>query len=313
MSIEPQIETTLSRALAFVLAAQSSDGAWTDWNLPPGPAQEWATANVGWRLSALLDTHREVLAERLERAADWLLNRPAGRAGWGYNRTLDGDADTTAQALLFLAALGRRRPPDAYAFLCSHQQSDGGFATYLPNPLVGSWGRSHAEVTPIALMALQTGPSGLAPTDLTRGLGWVCRAGRSDGLWNSFWWSTPLVATAASLTLLKAVGARELFTPTLADWTPRDSFETELLVSSTAQGATGRLESLTADLAARQEPDGSWQGSPVLRITSRTCDQPWDDESSTRLYADSRRLHTTAAAICGLARARAVLASGLPG
>lgn len=311
MSIESQLETALGRAVEFVLAAQGANGAWTDWDLPPGPAPEWTTADVGWRLSAVSDTHRAVLAEPLERAADWLLARPVSRAGWGYNRAVDGDADSTAQALLFLSAIDLPGPPEAYAFLGRHQQPDGGFATYLPDPLIGSWGRSHAEIAPVALLALLTAPGGLSAAALTRGLAWVCGARRDDGLWNSFWWSTPLVATSASIALLEAVGASAPVTPVLADRAPVDSLEAALLVASVAGGgATARLESLTVGLLGRQEADGSWRGAPMLRITSRDCERPWDDETPNRLYADPGRLHTTAAAIGAMSRARTALASG---
>jgi hypothetical protein len=59
-----------------------------------------------------------------------------------------------------------------------------------------------------------------------------------------------------------------------------------------------------------QNTDGSWRGTPMLRITARDRERPWDDHIPTRLYADPGRLHTTSAAIGALARARAGLESG---
>lgn len=313
MTLRREIAAAVSRGLDFLLAAQDAEGAWTDWALPPGPSPDWATAHIGLRLSGLGPPHRAALAEPLGRAARWLLSRHAAAGGWGYNRAVEPDADSTSQALLFLAAAGQSAPPEACAFLAHHQQPDGGFATFLPDALIGSWGISHPEITPVALLALRAHSGGLPADSLARGLAWLRSARRPDGLWNSFWWSTPLPATEASLALLAALQTPEPPPPVLVRWTPADSLEAALLLlslASTAAPSPG-LEQLARRLLADQNDDGSWKSAPALRITTRDCERPWDAAKPGPLYDDPQRLHSTATALAALSNATRMLAVGL--
>jgi len=311
MTLGAEIAAALSRGLRFVLAAQDAQGAWTDWALPPGPSPDWTTANVGLRLSSLGPPHRAALVEPLGRAARWLLSRHSADSGWGYNLTVEPDADSTAQALLLLAAAGQSAPPGTCAFLARHQQPDGGFATFLPDALTGSWGVSHSEITPVALRALRAHPGGLPQGSLARGLAWLHRARRPDGLWNSFWWSTPLPATEVSLAFLAALGTPEPPPPVLARWTPADSLEAALLLFITAPaGSRPRLEQLARKLLADQTDDGSWKCAPALRITARDCERPWEGTVSGPLFADPQRLHCTATALAALSKAHQALVGG---
>jgi hypothetical protein len=310
MKLGAEIAAALSRGLAFVLAAQDAQGAWTDWALPPGPSPDWTTAYVGLRLSSLGSPYRAALAEPLGRAARKLLSRQAADGGWGYNPAVEPDADTTGQAVLFLAAAGQPAPPGACAFIARHQQPDGGFATFVPDALTGSWGVSHPEITPVALLALRSCPGGLPQWNLDRGLAWLCRARRPDGLWNSFWWHGPLVATEAILAFHAALGRPEPPPSALARSIPADSFETALLVSIMATARpTTQLEQLARRLLADQADDGSWKSAPTLRITAHDCEQPWNAVAAGPLFADPQRLHSTATALAALWKAQRALAA----
>lgn len=312
MTLGAAIAAALSRGLGFVLAAQDAEGAWTDWALPPGPSPDWTSAHVALQLSSLGPPHRAAVAEPLGRAARWLLSRQAAGGGWGYNRVVEPDADSTAQALLVLAAAGQSSPPKACAFLARHQQSDGGFATFLPDALTGSWGHSHPEITPVALLALRAHLGGMPEGGLARGLAWLRSARRPDGLWNSFWWSSPLPATGVTLAFLAALGIPEPTPPALARWTPSDSLEAALLLSITAAaGPSSRLEQLAQMLLRDQANDGSWTSAPALRITPRDCERPWETAVAGPLFADPQHLHGTATAIAALSKAQRALAAGV--
>lgn len=309
MTFRGQIDAAVARGIEFVLAAQNADSAWTDWSLPPGRSPEWTTADVGRRLAGLAAPHRAPLAVSLGRAARWLASRQDDRGGWGYSTSVEPDADSTAQALLFLAAVGEPCAHEAYAFLSRHQRSDGGFATFLPSPLTGSWGLSHAEATPIALLALRTSPTELREHARARGVSWILDARRPDGLWNSFWWSTPLAATEVSLELFEALGVAGLAPPALLQWIPADALEGALLLSIIARdGPSPRLDKLTRELIAQQTDDGSWCGAPSLRIPSRDCDRPWEN-SQGHLYSDGGHLHTTVTALAAISAAWRVTGS----
>jgi hypothetical protein len=308
MTLDVEMTAALSRGLGFVLAAQDAEGAWIDWALPPGPSPDWTTAQVGLRLSGLGLRHNTALADALGRAARWLLARRTAGGGWGYNQAVEPDADSTAQALLFLAAT-QPAPLEACAFLARHQQVDGGFATFLPDALIGSWGLSHPEITPVALLGLRAYAGCLSEYSLARGLAWIRRARRPDGLWNSFWWSTPLVATEVNLAFLTALETPEPLPAALARWHPNDSLEVALLLSiAAAAGRSPRLEQLARRLLAEQLDDGSWKSTPALRITARDCERPWETAASGPLFADQQRLHGTVTALAALAKAQQALA-----
>ena len=304
-----QIDAALRRGLDFVLAGQAPDGSWTDWALPPGPSPDWTTAYVGFRLGALRAPHRAVVEAPLDRAAVWLCSRLRSD-GWGYSEAVEADADSTSLAILFLAALRAAAPAAAYVALRRHQRNDGGFSTFLPDELMGSWGSSHPEITPVAVLALRTGPGFLLATDEARALASIRRVRRPDGLWDAFWWESPLPACEANLACLAAVGRPEVPPEPLGRLTPEDPLQTALLLSlSAAREEPARLLGLADGLIASQSEDGSWRAAPSLRIPSRSCLRPWQAPGARPLYSDPRRLFTTATALAALGAARRVLAT----
>ena len=304
-----QIDAALRRGLDFVLAGQAPDGSWTDWALPPGPSPDWTTAYVGFRLGALRAPHRAVVEAPLDRAAVWLCSRLRSD-GWGYSEAVEADADLTSLAILFLAALRAAAPAAAYVALRRHQRNDGGFSTFLPDELMGSWGSSHPEITPVAVLALRTGPGFLLATDEARALASIRRVRRPDGLWDAFWWESPLPACEANLACLAAVGRPEVPPEPLGRLTPEDPLQTALLLSlSAAREEPARLLGLADGLIASQSEDGSWRAAPSLRIPSRSCLRPWQAPGARPLYSDPRRLFTTATALAALGAARRVLAT----
>ncbi|MEJ2652617.1 MAG: terpene cyclase/mutase family protein [Gammaproteobacteria bacterium] len=304
------IESAVYRGLGFILAQQDTEGSWTDWELPPGASSEWTTAYIGFRLSGLHTPFRQRISEPLDRAACWLLAHRFPNGGWGYNPTVESDADSTALAMIFLTSTHHEPPDDAYDYLRRFQQQDGGFSTFLQDGLMGSWGRSHAEITPVALLALQTHRGGLPDEILTRGLNWIHRMRRANGTWNSFWWSTPLPATEANLALLAALECPADMPPILQDREPDDNLQTAYLLSITAYAESDqRMYDLARFLINAQGQDGSWQSGPALRIPQRNCERPRGQLLSGPSFADPMRLFTTATVISALSKAHWIIVS----
>lgn len=299
----------MQQACDHLLAQQDVTGSWTDWNLPPGPASEWTTAYVGWRLRrAAWDRPR--VNPALAKAARWLQAHRHADGGWGYNSAVPSDADSTALGILFLTSLSQPAPASASECLRRFQREDGGFSTYQPDGLTGSWGRSHPEITPMAILALLSGQQAPRDPAIARGIAWIEAARRSDGLWDSFWWTGPLTASAANLACLAALGRSERPPQALASLCPSDPLQTAILLGIMAQAAcTLQVATLTADLLGTQEPDGTWCSVPALRITPRDCDRPSDSGDAGPLFADERRLFTTATVLYALSYARKTLAS----
>jgi hypothetical protein len=92
---------------------------------------------------------------------------------------------------------------------------------------------------------------------------------------------------------------------TLERMTPPNAFERALLLESlllTGGGADGEAETLLERLAAEQLSDGSWPSAPILRLANRTCWEPWTQQNAGRLYADPRRLFTSATVLRAMCR-----------
>jgi squalene-hopene/tetraprenyl-beta-curcumene cyclase len=294
---------SLTAARDYVLALQALDGSWTDWALPPGSSSIWTTAYVGWQLHGLRAQRRAAAAQSLGRAARWLRERQFRDGGWGYNETVGSDADSTSLGMLLLDAVGGGAPANAVEHLLGYQQSNGGFATYPAAGAAGSWAAPHADVTPVALLALLP-HLGVRDSRIRRGIAHVLQQQAADGVWQSFWWSSFAYATHASLALLRTVGSRGRHLVELADVDPDNAFETALLLSCELDvgGRGSAIERRIARLISTQQADGSWASVPMLRVTRRDCFEPWAEPDSGPLFADQHRLFTTATGLGALAR-----------
>ena len=298
----PAIEEAVRSCVGFLLDGRSNAGCWSDWDLPPGRSSMWTTAYVGLQISELPERVKAPAASALRAAAQWLQRNQLAGGGWGYSDVTGCDADSTAHAVLFLSRAGASIPAATYPRLLEFQQADGGFSTYGRGEGLGSWSNTHPDVSAIAARAVR--PVG-GPFE--RAVEYVLDRRTPDGLWNSFWWSSPLYATRASLVLLRVAGARLDLTPTrtaLQGMTAENAFERALLLDALdlCDGAPTRTDALAASLAEEQLGDGSWPSAPVLRITYRTCTAPWDALDAGELYADTDRLFTSATVLAALTR-----------
>lgn len=298
------IAEALAAGLEFILQHQHPDGSWSDWSLPPGPSDAWTTAYIGCHLSELPRPWRDHSTLAGRAAARWLVEHESYGGGWGYNASVGPDADSTAHALLCLSGAGIGVSRAARARLLEHQQVDGGFSTYTADAGLGSWGSSHPDVTAVAARALL----GSARAPVARAAGYLQRARREDGTWHSFWWSSPLYATAAALSLLRIVGDRGDTTrtyETISRMSVANAFERALLLrcrvlTGLPTGNRGRATALIDDLVSAQRSDGSWASTRMLRLTNRDCASPAPDADAGPLYADPERLFTTATVLGAL-------------
>jgi hypothetical protein len=291
--------SAVGRGIEFLCRRQHADGFWAEWALPPGESRAWTTAYVGWKLGTL--PRHLAPAAALGRAASWLAGAGFADGGWGYGPGTGPDADSTALALLFLGSRGRRSR-SALPILLAHQQSDGGFATYTRAWNHGAWTLSQPEVTATVLLALRDEPSAFEPAAAaTR---YLHAHRRADGLWPSYWWTSPLYATDVALAGLcddPAVTPDRVAAAVRAEATAT-AFDLALQVSCLRRlGDASGADVAAAALTARQLGDGSWPCGPVLRLTHRHVTEPWHAADPGPLFADHRRLFVTATAVAALA------------
>jgi hypothetical protein len=303
------LSQAIDGGLDFLLRGQHADGRFVDWAMPPGPASAWPTAYVGLAITELPEGARQRGAAATHAAAHWLQENPDAGGGWGYNDNVGADADSTAFALRLMA---RKDLPIAARHvdrLLSFRHGDGGFSTYASDAGVGAWGQCHVDVSAACGSALEALGAAVAPELRERCADFVATRCRPDGLWPSFWWRSPWYATHAALTLLKTAGAtlRPLESTCFqGEDQPRNPFERALALECSLLAAA-RLEApaaaLRSDLLAVQQADGGWPSAPVLRLARRDCAAPWAMADGGPLFADPRRLFTTATVLRALAAA----------
>jgi hypothetical protein len=196
-------------------------------------------------------------------------------------------------------------PDSAYDRLREFQRPDGGFATYVLSD-GSSWAVSHPDVTPFAVLALLT----RFPADASfvgSAIAYATERATVAGLWNSFWWDTRLYSTEANLSMLNVAGVDFPVARTrdsLLCERPRNVLETALLASCLlVVDARPAASELLERLVSAQLPDGSWRSEPMLRITNRDCFEPWAGEPSGPLFADPKRIFTSATVLAMLSRA----------
>jgi squalene cyclase len=303
------LEAGIKAGWRYIEDKQSGAGQWSEWELPPGISTTWTTAYIGCALRLLPSRISTNARTVLHRAADWLLSNESPEGGWGYNRNVGIDADSTACAILFLDSEGFTVCEETYETLLSFQRPDGGFSTYKDLEPFGSWCRSHVEVTSLAVLALLTKYPRHSEV-IERGISHVIQQQRQGGGWNSFWWRSWLYATAASLAVFEKtdveIDTREL-RQALVLTVPENPFECALWLACTAAVshnlATEDAWFWIERLLSQQQPDGSWKSEPILRVTNRDCFEPWKSEDSGRLYSDPARLFTSSTVVAALCRA----------
>lgn len=299
------VPDALQRGITAILDRQQVDGSWRDFCLPVGIATTWPTAYTLLALQELsrdLARHEPVRAARA-RAAAYLEDRFRPGAGWGYNESVEPDADSTALATLALRREGVE-PVDARAALFRFRHDQGGFGTFRRDDEGDAWGHCHADVNPTVIRTL--GASTPLPAVEA-----MLRAREPSGIWRSYWWADDLYAIAANLRALRERCLSHLMAPTSQWLCMLDSrggpFHAALLVGalldvSPDPVAGDRLAELVPLLLESQRPDGLWQGTAALRLTDAAVAQPWHDRlSAGRLYLDGG-VFTTATVVGSLAR-----------
>lgn len=271
-----------ARALHFLAGARARDGWWEDFQLVAGPSDAWVTAYTGWSLTHVADERAVELA-----LGAWALLKGRERAagGWGYNRLVPCDADSTSWALLLAAALGDEGSPRAargVTFLMAHLRPDGvatyhdesalrAYLGYAPDRPLDGWLAPAPCVTAAA--------ANLAPLRDRLAAPLLQRQG-PDGQFPAYWWVAPAHASALAVRALAALPAAHAAVDRAAGWAAgrlapgleaHSSFDAasylRLLAHAPPRPDTRPLRHRAVDaLLRRQEADGSWSPSARLRV-----------------------------------------------
>jgi len=256
------------------------------YQLRHGPSIAWTTACIG---STLAEFH--VVPEGMLEA---LLSLRWDCGGWSYNQNSVPDADSTLRVLQFLAKVGftdQTVIDKAERFVISHQQGDGGIATYLPETVAtmgypeGGWTTSHPCVTALAAHVLRNEQ---ARDKANRYL--ANRLKKGDA--RAYWWRTSWYVRYES----SWINGEDI---------ENDSVEIGLVLLLKARlGITDKV--LTIRLMMLQLNDGSFPSSHQFRIPRP---HQFLDEitEQTEVAEDRTKIFSTAAAAVAISRQEALL------
>jgi hypothetical protein len=134
---------------------------------------------------------------------------------------------------------------------------------------------------------------------ICRGLAFSIATLGRDGLWRSYWWTTPLYATLANVILLEQIGAlyeRDLVVRAVRNIVlPTNSFELALLgeTISILDSSDLRIPEVVRILTTVQSSDGSWSASTnILRVPDPG--RSFEDSTGGVAALDQHNLLTTA-------------------
>jgi len=293
-----KVQQMMKNAIDYLLLEQREDGSWRDYRLPVGESDQWVTAFTALgviQASRKLDYHKGI--EAAYRSAGFLQDFQEYNAGWGFNRHVGIDADSTAHVIRLLRELRievKHRDEDC---LMLHYDGQGAFRTYRKN---SEWGKPHPDVTAAAGLALNDVSLQHVREDLLK----YCRAVRlPDGSWPTYWWRNHQYGTYYMLELYERLGEPVSLDPNKMNVTIQSCFDLawSLGILLITKGKTPFLKWAAQTLFNMQEVSGAWSGSPSLRVTDPSCGEPWNSPVG-EYYTDINCAITTSSVLRVLSR-----------
>jgi squalene cyclase len=301
-----QLDSAIAAGRAFLLARRKFDGLWSDFQTEAGCSDEWVSGFAVYALAQDATGDTDVAA-----TIDTLIARQRRNGGWGYNKSIPADCDSTGWVLMALSTAPPRKPSIAERgrrFLRSHQANPaGGFSTYLPRDgidriigapagaVIDGWLHPQPCVTGLVLQSLLVlgepvrGAVVRAATDYL-----LCQRDTS-GNWPSYWWKGSAYSTYLCLRALwtsNALGKDTAYATVRlvasrqrpdGGWSdlrdgPSEVFATAFCLLALAlfpeRGVMADAERAAWWLLRHQEAAGQWPTAPILRIPTPITVRP---------------------------------------
>ncbi len=296
------LDHAIDHAARFLMCQQRADGSLRGFSLYPGASTGWITAHVCFVLEAV-----PALERLVRRAADYLAASGADDGGWGYNRRVAMDCDSTAQALMVLQRCAIPYPDFLLHKLAAAQAACGAYPTYPPltadAPRDG-WQSVHADVSAMVVECLRR--AGGHSSRVARCETWLAQA-CVDGVLPAYWWSDDayalwLQARTGSLTVEAAPAVRVLLDSAVGC----PQLAMVLTAAVTLGGFESDVDAAVRRILAAQLADGSWPCAPCLRVTSPQYHGA-GQAAPGMVVADRRRVFATAHALAALQCVRGYL------
>ncbi len=261
-----------------------------DFGLRHGDSTGWATAYIA-RLMYQIDS------EKSDSNPEVLFELQNSDGGWGYNNSVPSDADSTANALIFLKQNGldgEERYSKAISYLKKYQHENGGISTYTQEDLKNmgyegeGWSAPHVCVTALVAEVLEG-------EEREKAFSFLQNQRKPDGSFPAYWWASDIYATYQAMKILGGDSK-------MMEYFESVEYDNVFDLSMKIQGLTDLnldTKKLVGELLSRQQRDGSWPSSPILKIP-RPDIKPGEVTIDTEVVVDKNRLFSTVNALLAL-------------
>ena len=208
------IDESLEKTVNFLLKERNKTGWWKDFETLAGYSDEWVTAYVA---SALAQSQLPEAKAAAQKAWRLLEKRRFWSKGWGYNKKVPKDTDSTTWALHLAEKTGNedgRRATRSYKFLFNSINKEGGISTY-PNdsPIrfftglkrkysFAGWCSPHPSVSAAASSLKYF-------KNCNRIIAYLRNLQNDNGSWTGYWWCDKEYTTLLSINALTQFAAME--------------------------------------------------------------------------------------------------------
>ena len=288
-----RIETAIHAGVRFLERRQERSGVLRGFLLFPGASTTWVTAHVAFVLEEV-PTARSLCA----RAAAHLESIGATDGGWGYNRRVAPDCDSSAQALMVAGRFELPCEPFLLRNLAAAQLPCGGFPTYVGDTTSATgWQSPHPEVSALVAEALRR--AGGFDDRVDRCSRWLDRS-MTAGVLPSYWWDDAAYSmwVQARTCRLGRDGSAAV-RAALDEHRACPQLAMLLTAAAHAPLSDATLTDAASVLLGQQLSDGSWTCSPCLRVTDPASFTAGSGAPGP-VVADRRRVFSTAHAVAAL-------------
>lgn len=285
------VSTSVGRGIEFLLSHRSSGDWWQDFETLAGESDEWVTAYTGCCLAQIPEGY--VAASR---ALELLLTRRRD-AGWGYNRRVPSDCDTTAWVCRLIELLGWTVLDEYHhgiGFLQDSILSNGGLPTYPSDDNIRAFTQVSPEFEFVGWMqphsCVTANVASLRPF---RGnekiLSFLSAMREPAGSWCGYWWIQRAYPTMLAADALGCHIQTQ-------KWASESQEASAFSVACRMRIGVNLLQ----QLLDMQVQDGGWPASAQLRVPAPFVKSP--EFASNRISLDKNRIYTTATALWALSR-----------
>ncbi|WP_167856475.1 prenyltransferase/squalene oxidase repeat-containing protein [Hymenobacter metallicola] len=291
----PTVQTAAAMALRHLQASRDAQGCWLDFLTSAGQSKMWTTAYAGLLLA---ETKIGLTAAHEAFDASFLLPP-------SYNEGIMQDGDSTNFSMGLRRKVWGETSPQQISTWLEFMDADGGWVTYrdetrlrnimkLPKHVsVAAWLTPKLCVTAAAAYVLRLYKE-LEP-QYQLSCRYLARHQHPAGYWNSYWWTSPIYATAFAILALAPVAEHDACREAGLRWLAAQqsdngawygqtnaqqpsAFFTALalkaLLVNSSQDYSAAVERGAQWLLSQQMSDGSWLTTRILRVPATDVADP---------------------------------------